>query len=275
MLLASLTFVPAGWSQDATQPKKVVKPATTSPAVANQKANIQAYIELLRSDVRQQKAEIMGSVMLLSAADAAKFWPIYTEYDAELSKLNDQRLANIHEYALSYAQMTDAKADELVQNAMSYQKQRDELLAKYYDRVKQELGAITAARFVQFELLRNCRLLEQALEFHEEETRNAKGNYWGRNNPVSAGNYIPCFRRELFGHYAIGDAEGGTGRSAERKENHGSGRHADPYTNDRFHRYHQTKGGVSVHCESGDESASRRCGGGPERHDSLWQARFG
>jgi hypothetical protein len=151
MLLTMLTFVPAGRSQDASPPKKAAKPATSTPAATNQKTNIQAYIQLLRSDVRQQKAEIMGSVMLLSAADAAKFWPIYTEYDAELSKLNDQRLANIHEYAVSYAQMTDAKADELIQNAMSYQKQRGELLAKYYDRVKQELGAITAARFVQVE----------------------------------------------------------------------------------------------------------------------------
>jgi len=151
MLLALLAFVPVARSQDATQPKKVAKPATTSPAATNQKTNIQAYVQLLRSNVRQQKAEIMGSVMMLSAADAAKFWPIYTEYDAELSKLNDQRIANIHEYALSYAQMTDAKADELVQNALSYQKQRGELLAKYYDRVKQELGAITAARFIQVE----------------------------------------------------------------------------------------------------------------------------
>jgi hypothetical protein len=152
MLLAMLVFVPAGWSQDATPPpKKAAKPAATSPAATNQKTNIQAYVQLLRSNVRQQKAEIMGSVMLLSAADAAKFWPIYSEYDAELSKLNDQRIANIHEYALSYAQMTDAKADELVQNALSYQKQRGELLAKYYDRVKQELGAITAARFIQVE----------------------------------------------------------------------------------------------------------------------------
>jgi hypothetical protein len=152
MLLTLLTFAPAGWAQDATPPpKKAVKPAATSPAGANQKTNIQAYIQLLRSDVRQQKAEIMGSVMMLSAADAAKFWPIYTEYDAELSKLNDQRLANIHDYAANYSQMTDAKADELIQNAMSYQKQRGELVAKYYDRVKQELGAITAARFVQVE----------------------------------------------------------------------------------------------------------------------------
>jgi flagellar biosynthesis/type III secretory pathway protein FliH len=151
MLLTLLLVVPAGQSQDKPQPKKTVKVASQTPAEANKKKNIQAYIELLRSDVRQQKAEIMGSVMELSAADAAKFWPIYTEYDTELTKLNDQRLANIQEYARTYAQMTDEKADELIKNGMSYQKQRGELLAKYYDRFKQELGGITAARFVQIE----------------------------------------------------------------------------------------------------------------------------
>ena len=121
----------------------------TSPGSDSQ--NIQAYIDLLRSDVRQQKAEMMGAVMQLSAADAAKFWPIYEQYDAELAKLNDQRVANIQEYASSYDQMTDDKADELIHKAMSYRKQRSELLAKYYEQVKQSLGGITAARFVQVE----------------------------------------------------------------------------------------------------------------------------
>ena len=61
------------------------------------------------------------------------------------------RVANIKEYAQNYAGMTENKADELIKNAMTYQKQREELLAKYYERVKQDLGAITAARFVQVE----------------------------------------------------------------------------------------------------------------------------
>ena len=113
--------------------------------------NIQAYIALLRLNVRQQKAEMMGAVMQLSAADAAKFWPIYEQYDKELTKLNDQRVANIQDYASSYDQMTDAKADELIQKAMSYRKQQSELLAKYYEQVKQALGGITAARFIQVE----------------------------------------------------------------------------------------------------------------------------
>jgi hypothetical protein len=47
--------------------------------------------------------------------------------------------------------MTDAKADELIQNAMNFRKQRSELLAKYYGRVKDALGAVTAARFAQIE----------------------------------------------------------------------------------------------------------------------------
>jgi len=122
-----------------------------SSASDAQKKNVQEYIELLRSNVRQQKSEIMGAVMVLSADDAAKFWPIYSEYDAELTKLNKLRVQNIQDYAQNYTQMTDEKADALIQKALDYQKQRSELLAKTYDRMKQSLGGITAARFLQVE----------------------------------------------------------------------------------------------------------------------------
>jgi hypothetical protein len=113
--------------------------------------NIQAYITLMRSNVRQDKAEIMGSVMALSAADAAKFWPIYSEYDVELSKLNDLRVANIKQYAREYEGLTDAEADDLMKKALAYQQQRGELLAKTYGKVKDALGGDTAARFAQVE----------------------------------------------------------------------------------------------------------------------------
>jgi len=129
------------------QSAKVASTTTQSP----QDLNIQEYIKLLRQDVSKEKAKLLGQVMQFDAEDAAKFWPIYREYDVELKKVNDLRVANILEYSQSYTNLTDAKADELIQNAMTFQKQRDELLGKYYERVKQELGAITAARFVQVE----------------------------------------------------------------------------------------------------------------------------
>ena len=136
----------------ARWPRITRKPASRRPiSPSSDPQNIQAYVDLLRANVRQQKAEMMGSVMQLSAADAAKFWPIYEQYDEELAKLNDQRVANIQDYANAYDNMTDEKADELIQKALSYRKQRSELLAKYYGQVKQALGGITAARFVQVE----------------------------------------------------------------------------------------------------------------------------
>ena len=64
---------------------------------------------------------------------------------------DDQRVATIKEYAESYNQMTDEKADELVRKSMEFRKQRAKLLAETYEKVKQALGAITAARFVVVE----------------------------------------------------------------------------------------------------------------------------
>ncbi|HXZ80750.1 MAG TPA: hypothetical protein VEG30_12520 [Terriglobales bacterium] len=150
-LLTFIAFCPVTFAQEKAQPRKPENQAARSSATSTQDKNIQEYIELLRSNVRQQKAEIMGAVMQLDVDQAAKFWPIYSEYDAELTKLNNLRIANIEEYARNYDQMTDAKADELIQKALDFRKQRSELLAKYYGRVKASLGAIEAARFLQIE----------------------------------------------------------------------------------------------------------------------------
>ena len=150
-LFVVLAFGSSVFAQDTTQPSgKKEQPGSNETKEAQEK-NISKYIELLRSDVRQDKAEIMGALMQLSADEAAKFWPVYNEYDAALRKLNDLRVANIQDYARNYDKLSDDKADELIQNALHYQQQRSELLAKYYGRVKESIGAIDAARFVQIE----------------------------------------------------------------------------------------------------------------------------
>lgn len=149
-IVAFMLSAPALLAQNKAPTQAAPAQATTS-STAPEGQNMKAYIQLLRKDVRSQKSAVMSDVMQLDPDQAAKFWPIYRDYDAELTKLNDMRVANIEEYAKSYNQLTDQKADELMRNALLYQKQRLDLLAKYYGRVKQELGAITAARFAQVE----------------------------------------------------------------------------------------------------------------------------
>jgi hypothetical protein len=154
MLLATLFVLVlgsprSGHTQTTTQ--KTTSKATVPSEADAQKENMQSYIDLLREDVRQQKDEIMGSMMLLSAADAAKFWPIYSDYAVALAKLNDQRIENIKQYAHSYNDLTDEEADRLIQKSVAFQKERTELLAATYEKVKLALGGVTAARFAQIE----------------------------------------------------------------------------------------------------------------------------
>ena len=154
MTAITLSICLASASAAVAQNDSAAQSATAAPAAsptAPQPQNLDAYISLLRKDVASQKFDVMDNVMQLNQDQAAKFWPIYRDYQDELTKINDQRIANIKQYAQNYTNLTDDQANQLVQNALTYRKQRLDLLAKYYDQVKQSLGAVTAARFVQVE----------------------------------------------------------------------------------------------------------------------------
>jgi len=126
-------------------------PAASSSSAGTSKQNIDQDIKLLRKDVRAEKQKIMGAAMALDADQSKKFWPIYKEYDRQLAKLNDVRLGNITAFAQNYSNMTENKADEIVNAAIAYRKKRIDLLASTYDKVRAALGAPLAARFVQVE----------------------------------------------------------------------------------------------------------------------------
>lgn len=113
--------------------------------------NTRAYIELMRKDVRAEKARILGEVMNFTSEEAAAFWPIYREYEAEVKKLNDERLANIEDYANNFLNLTDEKADELIQKALSIQERKRAEMKKCYERVRKVVSGVTAARFLQVE----------------------------------------------------------------------------------------------------------------------------
>jgi hypothetical protein len=113
--------------------------------------NLRAYIELLRSDLRTQKVAIITEMMEFTEAEDEAFWPIYRDYEFEMSKLNDERVALIQEYARTYTQMTDATADTLATKALDLEARRQDLKRRYYGRFKQGLSAVTAARFLQVE----------------------------------------------------------------------------------------------------------------------------
>jgi hypothetical protein len=107
------------------------------------------YMELLRQDLRTEKVAIVTAAMMLTDAQGEAFWPVYREYDNELAKIWDERIALIKRYAENYDSMTDETADEIASAAMKLSDKRLKLRTDYYKKMKKEVGAIVAARFWQ------------------------------------------------------------------------------------------------------------------------------
>jgi len=151
-IAAALVLTMAGIAPAVAQTKpSPQKPAAQTPAPQTETLNLTAYTELLRSDIRTQKIAILTEMMEFTEAEDTAFWPIYREYDAELSKLGDERVALIADYAKNYDTLTDDMADALAKRAIDLEARRQAVKAKYYDRMRTALKPRTALRFLQVE----------------------------------------------------------------------------------------------------------------------------
>ena len=113
--------------------------------------DIDSEIELLRSDLKSGKVDLIGQALHPDSAQAAKFWPVYRAYQLELDKIGDQRVAMIKDYAANFDKMTAEKAKTLVKQALDQQSARTALLKKYYPQFEKTIGSIEAAKLVQIE----------------------------------------------------------------------------------------------------------------------------
>src|SRR5262249_54062156 len=117
---------------------------------------LESEIELLRSDLKAGKVDIVKQAIHVEGAKADAFWPVYRQYQLDLDKIGDKRIALIKDYGANYDRMTDEKAKTLVKQALDLQSQRSALLKKYYSQFEKTIGAIDAARLVQVEQLINA-----------------------------------------------------------------------------------------------------------------------
>lgn len=112
-----------------------------------------AYVEYVRADMRQDKVVVINQAMKLDQNDPNynAFWHEYYPYEAELKKLNDERLALIRDYQFNLNNMTDDTANNLAKRAIAIREKKLELLKEYYKKIKKATSPIIAAKFLQVE----------------------------------------------------------------------------------------------------------------------------
>ncbi len=109
------------------------------------------YIEIVRDVLKTEKKVAIAGVMELSDTESGPFWELYNEYTFEMSKVQNQRISIIKDFAANYENMTDEKADELWSGVISFQEQTLKLKKKYYKKFKKIMPAGKAAMYFQAE----------------------------------------------------------------------------------------------------------------------------
>jgi hypothetical protein len=108
-------------------------------------------VQLLRKDLRSQKKQLIAANLPLTDAEAVKFWPVYDQYQAEITKIGDTRFALIKEYAANYNTLTDTQAYDLITRMIGVDESLVQLREKYVPIVEKVLPGKKTAMFFQME----------------------------------------------------------------------------------------------------------------------------
>ncbi len=127
------------------------KVTVTAPVKSNEDMNIDAYVQLLRSDINKAKSQIVGNVMQLDAQQAAAFWPIYKDFQSDYAKIGDQIIDLVKTYVNNYDNLSNETADQCAKKLLDIEQERNELKRKYYDKFKAALDPVIATEFLQIE----------------------------------------------------------------------------------------------------------------------------
>ncbi len=119
--------------------------------VSEAMAQGEPFMELLRKDIQTDKVLLMTAALQLTDEQGEKFWPLYREYQVELSKIGDSKIQLIKDFAANYDAMSEDKAKELAKTSFSLQEKQLSLLKKTHKKVSKEIGPIMATRFAQIE----------------------------------------------------------------------------------------------------------------------------
>jgi hypothetical protein len=126
--------------------------AQTAPAQENNPHVISSQdMDLLRKDIRSKKKQLVAANLKLTDSEATKFWPIYDQYTAELTAINDKKFALVQNYADNWGKLTNEQSLSLIRQWLDTDISVVQLRQKYVPIVSQVLDGKKSATFFQLD----------------------------------------------------------------------------------------------------------------------------
>lgn len=125
---------------------------------------------------KKDKAEAMKigfitNKLNLSEDEAKRFWPVYNQYQDELSSLRQKRRGDRREAKQDFDQLSDKEVEKVVDDEIVFRQSELDIIKKYHAQFKQVLPIKKVARLYQAEEDFKKELLRQL-----KDRRDARGN---------------------------------------------------------------------------------------------------
>jgi len=124
-------------------------------------------IQLLKSNIRSQKKQIVAANMDLTDAEAEKFWPVYNRYADDVAKIYDTKIALFREYLESYDSMSGEQAESYLRRRAAVEEDIMQVRLKYLPEFRKVLTGRETALFYQIDwrldLMINLQLAQAPL----------------------------------------------------------------------------------------------------------------
>jgi len=136
-------FTVSGLAWTAAQQK------SPAPSVAN--TPIEDVLKAVRSDLQSDRADIIAKNMTLNSDVAAKFWPMYKDYQVEQNAIMDEQLKGIQSYIEKFDTLDEAGAMGLITAHFTRDERMNALRQKWFGEFQKVLGTKQAVRAMQID----------------------------------------------------------------------------------------------------------------------------
>ena len=141
LIAASLLPMPV-LAQDAAADAPIATPSRPLTA---------ADLESLRTELRSSRKQMVAQNLKLTPDEATRFWPVYDQYAADLTKIKNTQYELIAEYANTYGKYDDKAAASFISRWLDLDVKTTALRARYVPLVNKVLPGVKAATFFQID----------------------------------------------------------------------------------------------------------------------------
>jgi Spy/CpxP family protein refolding chaperone len=134
----------------ATIALAVAAPAWTTEPPAAAPTQEQVIAEFTK-DLQAKRADVMAKGLTLTADQAAKFWPMYEQFQSELDAVINGQITATQAYADRFATLTEADALNYVNALLERDDKMLDLRVKWLAKFQAVVPARVAARAIQLD----------------------------------------------------------------------------------------------------------------------------